>query len=75
MIQDQVTIKKKVQVFFDNSITIHVQKKSGEWLNGSITEVSSDFFMLNERIKGDLPVFFLEIESIEKYISPSEVKR
>ncbi len=74
MIQDQDTIKKKAQVFFDNSISVHVQKKSGEWLNGYISEVSSDFFMLNERLKGDLPVFFLEIESIEKYVLPSEAK-
>lgn len=58
-------LKKKTQAYFDKQISVHVKYKSGEWANGYINEqLSPDFFMLQERKKGLIPVFFLELEDI-----------
>lgn len=61
-------LKQKAKFFFLNNILVHVSKKDKEWLNGNIVQpLSSDFFMLEEKKKGLIPVFFLEVVDIEKY--------
>lgn len=65
---------KQAQYFANNGVAVHIQKKNGKWVNGHILEVLADFIMLNERLMGQIPVFFGEIESIEAYKRP-EVKR
>lgn len=58
---------QKAQYFFDNFISVHISKIDKEWLNGEIKEQPSmDFLMLQEKKKGLIPVFFLEIFDIEK---------
>ena len=60
-------IKKKVDFYFKQDILVHINLKiNKEFLNGSIKEVSADFFMLEERMRGLIPVFFLEVYNIEE---------
>ena len=56
----------KAKAFFENKISVHILKTNREWLNGEITEVSDDFLMLNEKVKGTMPVAFLELFDINK---------
>lgn len=62
--------KKKVNYFFENNTIVHItykNKKYLKWSRGSIVEVKADFFILDERMKGKMPVFFIEIDCIEPF--------
>ena len=61
-------IKQKCEIYFDNHQSVHVVLKSGEWLNGKIEELNGDLFTIIEFKKGEMPVFFIEIQKIEPYI-------
>lgn len=72
MINDKDNLKilrDKVQVFFERKIAVHInlKNKNKEWLNGEIKEVSEDFFILNEKKKGEMPVFFIEMYDINPW--------
>jgi len=60
-------VKRKIQVFFDKEIPVHIVTKSDSWINGYITEVSSDFCMVWDRKDGKIPVFFLDIRILETF--------
>lgn len=64
---DVKTLQKKVDYFFKSKECVHVKFKRGFWKNGYVTEISADFFILDELIEGDMPVFFMEIKDVEKY--------
>jgi hypothetical protein len=68
-------MQKKAQYFFDNKKAVHVKYKKGFFKNGNILEMSSDFFILNDFLEGNFPVFFLEVEEIELYTTREEVRR
>ena len=60
-------LKKQTKVYFKKKIPIHIRLENGEWLNGKIIEVSSEFLMLNEFKRGKLPIFFSQIIDINKF--------
>ena len=62
---EELMIEEKAKVFSDKKIQVHITKKNGSWLNGSITELNADFLMLQELKEGLMPVFFLEIKNIQ----------
>lgn len=66
MTEDKM-IEDRARVYSSKTIPVHITKTDGEWLNGFIEEVSSDFLMLKEFKKGLMPVFFLQIKNIETY--------
>ncbi len=60
-------IREKVDFYFKQKILVHINLKiNKEFLNGSIREVSDDFFMLDERVRGIIPVFFLGVYNIKE---------
>jgi hypothetical protein len=65
-------MQQKADYFFKNKKAVHVKYKKGFFKNGEIIEISSDFFMLNDFLEGEFPVFFLEIEEIELYTTKGE---
>lgn len=60
-------VKRKIQVFFDKDIPIHIVTKSDSWINGFITEVGAEFFMVNDRKMGNMPLFFSDIRILETF--------
>jgi hypothetical protein len=58
---------KKIEAFKEKQIPIHLGKKDGEWLNGFIDEISTEFLILDEFKKGKIPIFFVEILFIETF--------
>lgn len=60
-------IAKKLEYFLTNSIAVHIKKKNGEWLNGYSLNIYADYVSFNEFIKGEIIIFFLEIEEITEY--------
>ena len=63
---------KRAEYFFKDKLLVHIKTKKGGFYNGIIKEMSADFFILNERLLGEMPIFFLEIERIEPYNNPTK---
>ena len=64
---EQEILKDKINYFFKNKTNIHINLKSGKFLNGIIKEISDSFFIFDERLEGDQPVYLIEIASISPY--------
>ena len=69
--------KKKIQIYFDNKINVHISLKNGTFYNGFISkQPSADFFFIEDRKEGKKLVFFIELKLEPKeYTLPNkEVK-
>jgi len=51
----------KADVFFKRSTPVHVSLYNKRFYNGAIIEMSSDFFLMVDKVLGDLPIFFAQI--------------
>ena len=67
MTEDINIISQKLNLYKEKKITIHVILKSRQFYNGIVTELGSDFFMIEDRKLGTMPVFFIEVYNIEPY--------
>jgi len=52
--------------FYKRNIPVHLLKRDRQWYNGTILELTNDFFIIDERKLGRRVVFFLELYSIEE---------
>lgn len=68
-------LQQKANFFLKSGDKVHVKYKKEFFKRGTITEVGSDFFMLNESLEGRMPVFFLEIHDILKFVVIDKPKR
>jgi hypothetical protein len=59
--------EKKANYFYNQKKFIHVELKNGKFYNGEIIDVSSDFFNLHDRIVGEIPIFYSEINIFEPF--------
>jgi len=64
---DDETHEKKIKYFFNQKEKVHVKVKSGLFFNGFIIEINSEFFILDDRRIGQMPIFFSELIDILKY--------
>ena len=69
--QDIILLHKKADAYFVLGNLVHIKFCEGHWKRGVIKEVKDEFFLLDERLEGIMPIFFQEIISIEKF---NEVK-
>ncbi len=60
-------LKQKARIFFEKNIPVHIITNSDKWLNGYILELSVDFFIILDRYDGEQPIFFSEIEILDKF--------
>jgi len=62
-------IKKKVDYFYKNKIPAHLSLKTERFLNGKIKEINDEFFILDDFVEGEQPIFYIEIlpNGIKKY--------
>lgn len=59
---------ERAKVFCDKELVVHISKKTGTFFNGVITEVSSDFFFIEDKETGKQLIFFHELKKpIETY--------
>ena len=56
----------KIETYFKEKIPVHITLITREWLNGEILKIAKNFFLIKERKKGEMPVFFAEIYDIDK---------
>jgi len=68
-------MKQKVQFFFDRNLPIHIILNSRRFYNGKIIEKpSADFFLLEEFVLGEQPIFFIQIKEVEQFDSSQSMK-
>jgi len=59
---------KRVAYFFKEKAMVHVLCKDKRFYNGSIIEVSEpEFFIINDRLNGATPIFFIELKRVERF--------
>jgi hypothetical protein len=64
---NEENIRLKAKTFCKHKIDVHITQEDGAWKNGKIKKVHEDYLMLEERLEGELPVFFSEIKNIVKF--------
>jgi len=52
---------------FENKITAHIDTRDKDFYNGLIIELHETFIVINDRVLGQTPIAFSEMESIEKF--------
>lgn len=63
-------LEKKARSYNSLGTVVHIKFKRGYFMRGKITEVSNEFFMLDERKLGTMPIFYIEINDIEPFVYP-----
>lgn len=58
--------KERAEFFLKNKTLVHIKTKT-EFYNGYIKEVYEDKLILEDRLFGDLPIFFNSIYRIEPF--------
>ena len=73
MIETKDTNYERAKIFWKKGLVVHIVKNSGTFYNGIITEVSSDFFFIEDQKEGNKLVFFRELKKpIETYTKEVE---
>lgn len=68
---DEIQIlKEKAKFFKDKNIVVHIQQMSPtiklmRFYNGPITSIEDDFLVINDEVLGELPIYFIELKTIE----------
>ncbi len=69
MINVNDTINKKVILTaLDSKLKLHIKLTDGQWRNGYVVKVETDFFIFNDMLNGDEPTFFLQLEKVEPFV-------
>lgn len=59
-------ILRQVKYFKKSGQSVHVQLKDGRFRNGVILEHEGDMILVEDKMLGATPIYFLEIRFIEK---------
>ncbi len=59
------TLYETAKFFHNKKRAVHITKKDSRFHNGIILEVRPEFFILNDEILGEMPIFYAEINLIE----------
>lgn len=60
-------IKEIAKFLFDKQITAHLDTKDKTFYNGLILELHETFLVILDRVLGESPIAFSEIEIIERW--------
>lgn len=58
---------KEISDLYAQQKKAHVKLFNGQWLNGFILEVRADFFIIDDQVKGEIPVFWLELKYASQF--------
>lgn len=65
--QELQLIRQKIKFFSENNIKIHIETDKNMFYNGFISDIKDEFIIFNDRMLGEIPIFYLEISKIERY--------
>lgn len=60
-------LRDVAKFLFENKITTHVDTKDQEFFNGLIIELHETFVVINDRVLGETPIAFSDMQSIERF--------
>jgi hypothetical protein len=64
---EMIELKRRLELFFEHKINVHIDTYDKKYYNGLILEIGSDFIFIQERIVGKTFVLFSQIENLEAY--------
>lgn len=59
--------EEKINSAFNNKTKVHITLRNKSWRNGIITYIGADFFIIEDMINGQDPIFFLDLDKIEPF--------
>lgn len=63
---EQKELKELVEYFYKNKIPVYIRKTNSRFFTGTILEFQGDLIILDDKILGAMPIYFIEIDIIEK---------
>ena len=74
--EEQIQInKRKIQIFFEKELRVHITKTSGYFLNGVVTKLCENYFYVEDEDRGKQLILYDEIKYIQIYQKKEEVKK
>ena len=73
--EKEMMMKKKAQFLLEKQKVVHITFNNGKWANGTIEEVSDQFFTIEEKKEGAMLIFYREIFEIEAFTLKDGVER
>ena len=67
-IEGNKILREQLAFYKKNSVKIHLEKKNGFFHNGFVLEVEGDLLILDDQKLGAIPIHFIEIKILEKYL-------
>lgn len=64
---EQDELKEKVKFYHEREIVIHISLNNDFFYNGKIKEISAEFIIFEDKLSGEMPIFFREIKNVEPY--------
>jgi hypothetical protein len=55
-------IKKRAKVFLELDTPVHIVTKDDTWINGYIVSVYDDYFVVLDRVDGEIPIFYADVD-------------
>ena len=59
-------LKNQLEFYKKQDVMVHIETTSGRYYRGKILEISSDMVIIDERLLGAMPIYFIEIKILEK---------
>jgi len=70
-------LKRKIDAYWLLGTKIHISLHNGIWKRGIVKQdpkANVDFFILDESLEGQVPVFWIEIKEVEAYRPKEDMK-
>jgi len=61
-------LKQQLLFYKSKDLKVHIKKINGQFYNGFVLEVAGDMLILDDRKLGAMPISFVEIDILEKYM-------
>lgn len=58
------TWKKKAEFFMKDNTEVFIKLVTGEWKAGMILDIGEECLIVDERLEGKTPIFYIEIKDI-----------
>lgn len=59
--------KKRLKVFLNNELPIHLITKQDSWMNGYVLDMDDDFFRVFDRVDGVLLVLYSDVRKLDQF--------
>ena len=59
--------EEKIYSAFKNKTKVHLTLMDKTWRNGIVKQVLATWFMLEDEVNGEEPIFFLEVHKVEPF--------